>query len=210
MKNMCFFAFLRPFLESTRSFGQLSSSSFQISGSNRRFPHSNWKSRIDGLMTNRPIDGPFRFIIFHPFPAFGCKSIISRSIERTISIADGFQSYQSWGTIGPKKTKIIILSFFHRTFPAIHRIYQLMTKRWLIDEKTEIYVIKKHVSGTKSSIETQCQALTNKIWRTPGVYMGEERVLIPRKLATKALKNVRHQFLLKKSRIEKKCFCFKI
>ena len=143
MKNMCFFAFLRPFLESTRSFGQLSSSSFQISGSNRRFPHSNWKSRIDGLMTKRPIDGPFRFIIFHPFPAFGCKSIIWQSIERTISIADGFQSYQSWGTIGPKKTKIIILSFFHRRFPAIHRIYQLMTKRWLIDEKMEIYVIKK-------------------------------------------------------------------
>ena len=143
MKNMCFFAFLRPFLESTRSFGQLSSSFFQISGSNLLFPHSNGKSRIDGLMTKRPIDGPFRFIIFHPFPAFGCKSIIWQSIERTISIADGFQSYQSWGTIGPKKTKIIILSFFHRRFPAIHRIYQLMTKRWLIDEKMEIYVIKK-------------------------------------------------------------------
>ena len=114
MKNMCFFAFLRPFLESTRSFGQLSSSFFQISGSNLLFPHSNGKSRIDGLMTKRPIDGPFRRIIFHPFPAFGCKSIVWRAIEGAIWIADGFQSYQSSGTIGPKKTKKFDLSYFHR------------------------------------------------------------------------------------------------
>ena len=113
-KICVFFAFLRQFLESTRCFGQLSSPSFQISGSNRRFPYSNRKNRIDGLMTKQPIDGPFRFIIFHPFPAFGCKSIIWQSIERTISIADGFQSYQSWGTIGPRKTKNFDLSYFHR------------------------------------------------------------------------------------------------
>ena len=114
MKNMCFLAFLRPFLGSTRCFGQLSSPSFQISGSNLLFPHSNGKSRIDGLMTKRPIDGPFRRIIFHPFPAFGCKSIVWRAIEGAIWIADGFQSYQSSGTIGLKKTKNFDLSYFHR------------------------------------------------------------------------------------------------
>ena len=178
MKNMCFFAFLRPFLESTRSFGQLSSPSFQISGSNRRFPHSNWKSRIDGLMTNRPIDGPFRFIIFHPFSAIGGQSVIWRSIERAISIAVGFQSYQSWGTIGPKKTKIIILSFFHRRFPAIHRIYQSMTKRWLIDEKMKIYVIKKNMCpGQKVQLKpnvrhspTRFEGLLECIWGRKGFW----------------------------------------
>ena len=123
-----------------RSFSQLSSTSFQLSGSNQLFPYSNGKSQIDGLMTKRPIDGPFRCIIFHPFLAIGGQSVIWRSIERAISIADGFQSYQSWGTIGPKKKNILILSFFHRGPAALHRIDQLMTKRWLIDEKMEIDV----------------------------------------------------------------------
>ena len=128
-----------------RSFSQLSSTSFQLSGSNQLFPYSNGKSRIDGLMTKRQIDGPFRCIIFHPFLAIGGQSVIWRSIERAISIADGFQSYQSWCTIGPKKMKIIILTFFHWRPPAIHRIDQLMTKRRLIDEKMEIDVRKKCV-----------------------------------------------------------------
>ena len=114
MWHTLLFVHLSGYHGMSRCFGQLSSTTFHLSGSNQLFPYSNGKSRIDGRMTKRPIDGPFRCIIFHPFLAIGGQSVIWRSIERAISIADGFQSYQSWGTIGPKKTKIIILSLFHR------------------------------------------------------------------------------------------------
>ena len=65
-------------------------------------------------MTKRPIDGPSRRIIFHPFPAIGWKSMIWQAIKGPILIADGFQSYQSWGMNGPQKTGIFILPYFHR------------------------------------------------------------------------------------------------
>ena len=65
-------------------------------------------------MTKRPIDGPSRRIIFHPFPAIGWKSMIWQAIKGPILIADGFQSYQSWGMNGPQKMGIFILSYFHR------------------------------------------------------------------------------------------------